>query len=141
MQATDDVQFGDAKMQRLARHLHNLLDRVLKPIRIAFFAGESAKLAAQDAVVGIVDVTIENVACAVSVFALPHEIGNGPKTIQVLALEKPECIGLGNTLSRDNLLVDVAQFAPLERKTHRNLNPPLNTTSVTVTTRKIKLIK
>src|SRR5205085_12533316 len=73
--------------------------------------------------------------------ALPHEISDRADRIEVFALEEAQAVRIGNAFAGDNFVVDVAQFAAFEKKAHRNLNPPWNTTSVTVTTRKTVLIK
>ena len=70
MQPAHDVQLRDAQPQRLARLADDLLDGELEPVRIPLLARERAELAAQDAVVGVVDVPVEDVAGTVAGFAL-----------------------------------------------------------------------
>src|SRR5438876_10827164 len=118
------MQFGDADVECLAGHFDDFLDTVLEAVGVAFFAGKGAKLAAQDAVVGIVDVAIDNVAGIVAVLPLPNEIGDRADGIEVFAFKQAQAVGFGNTFTGDNFLVDVAQFAAFEKKAHRNLNPP-----------------
>src|ERR1051325_4142337 len=90
MQSSHDVKFRDADMQGFPRHGHDLIGGVLKSVRIALLASKRAKLAAQDAVVGIIDVAINDVGRPVSVFPLICEIGDRAKSIEVFALEKPD---------------------------------------------------
>jgi len=55
------VQFRDADAQRLAGLPDDLLDRKLESISIALLFGEGTKLATQDAIVRVVDITIDDV--------------------------------------------------------------------------------
>ena len=126
MQSTDDVQFRDAERQRLARLLDHLRDGQLEAIRIAFLARERAELAGEDAIVRVVDVTINDEAGAQAVFTLVHEIGNGTNGIQVFRLKQPQRVGLRNAFAGDNFVVEVAQFAALDEKIHNEkLQNPL----------------
>src|SRR5687768_7283138 len=134
------MKLRDSKVQRLTRPGHHLLHRELKAVGVPFLAGERAKLAAQNAIVGIIDIAVDDVARAVAHFSLPHEICNRAHRIQVFALEQPQGIGLANALPRDDLVVDVAQLAALQKKTHCTRNPPRKTTSETVTIRNTTLI-
>ena len=119
MQPADDVQLGDAQLQRLARLLDDLLDGQLEAVGVALLAGEGAELAAQDAVVRVVDVAVDDVAGAVAHLALAGEVGDGAEGVQVLALEQAQRVGLGNALAGGDLVVEVAQFAALDEKLHK----------------------
>src|SRR5207247_5757684 len=92
MKPPDDVQLSNTERQSLPGDLDHFLRTILKAIRVPFLAGKGAELAAQDAVVGIVQVTIENVAGAVADLSRPHKIGDGSDGIQVLALKKPQSV-------------------------------------------------
>src|SRR5467141_1055951 len=116
MQPADDVQFRDAESQCLPRFLNNLLDRQLKTIGVPLLPGEGAKLAAQDAVVRIVDIAIKNVACPISHFASPGNVCNSSNRIQILALEEPQGIHIGNALIGGHFLVYVPKAAALYKK-------------------------
>ncbi len=118
MQPADDVQFGDAQSQRLARLLDDLSDGELEAVGVAFLAGERAELAAQDAVVRVVDVAVDDVAGAVADLLLAREVGDGADGVQILALEQPERIGFGNAFAGGDLVVEVAQFAVLNEEIH-----------------------
>jgi hypothetical protein len=120
MEATDDMKFGDTEMQRFARLLNDFVDTELKAVRIAFFPGEGAELAAQDAVVGVIDVAIDDVARTVADFLLSREVGDGANDVQVFALEKAQGIGFGDALTCDNFVVDISQWAALNEKLHEN---------------------
>jgi hypothetical protein len=118
MQATHDVQFGNSEMQRFTGLLNNLFDGKLETIRISLLASEGTELATQDAVIGIIDVTIDDVARSVTDLSLPGEIGDRSDRVQILALEKAQCIGFGNSLACGNLVVEVPQFAALNKELH-----------------------
>src|ERR1700756_936680 len=106
MQSTNDMQFGDADGQRLTRLLDHLLDRELEAVRIALLAGERAELAAQDAVVGIVEIAGDDVTGAVAALFLARKIGDATDGVQVLGFEEPQRVVLRNALARRDLVVD-----------------------------------
>ncbi len=114
---------------------------MLEAVGVALFAGERAELAAQDAVVGVIDVAIDDVAGAVAGFALAGQVRDGADGVQVLRFKQPERVGLGNAFARGDLVVKVAQSAALGEKIHRPKLKCGNTTSATVTTRNTMLIR
>ena len=118
MQSADDVQFRDANFQGLARFLHNFLDGKLEAVGVAFFAREGTKLARQNAVVRIIDVAVDDEAGAVADFFLPRKIRDRAKRVQILRFKQPKRIGFGNAFTRDDFVVDVAEFAALDEKIH-----------------------
>src|SRR6266571_5540424 len=140
MQSADNVQLGDAQRQRLARFLRDLVNAQLEAVFVAFLAGERAELAAQDAIVRVVDVAVEDVAGAAPILALVHKIRDGADGVEVFALEQPQGVGLGHPFAGDHFVVEVAQIAALEKKVHRINRNHGNTTSVTTATRKTTLI-
>ena len=119
VQPTDDVQFGDAQAKRLAGLLDDFLDGELEAVGVALLAGEGAELAVQDAVVRVVDVTVDDVAGAVAHFALPGEVGDRADGIQLFALKKAEGVGLGDPLAGGDFIIKVAEFALLDEKLHQ----------------------
>src|SRR5450432_2141296 len=119
MQSADDVQFRDADLQRLPRLPGDLLDGKLEAVVIALFASKRTELTRQDAIVRIVDVTVDDIAGVVADLALTHEISDGPDHVQVFRFKQAQCIGIGNAFARDDLVVDVAKFAALDEKIHK----------------------
>ena len=118
MQSADDVQFRDAELQRLARLLDHLRDGQLEAVRVALLARERAELAAQDAVVRVVEVAIDDVAGAVAHLLLSREIGDGAEGVEVLGFKQPQRVGFGNAFAGGDLVVEVAQFAALNEEIH-----------------------
>ena len=88
MEPAHDVQLSEAEAQGLTPFLHDLLDGMLEAVGIAFLAGEGAELTGEDAVVGVVDIAIEDVAGALADFALADEVGDGADGVQVAAFEE-----------------------------------------------------
>src|SRR5687768_9787445 len=140
MEAADDVKLRDAEVQGLARFVHHLLDGELKAIGVTLLASKSAELAAQDAIVGVIDVAVDDIAGAVANLSVAHKIRNRAHRVQVFAFEEPERLVFVNAFARDYLVVDVAQLAALQKKFHCTRNPPRKSTSETVTIRKTTLI-
>ena len=118
MQAADDVQFRDTELQGFARLLHDFLGGILEAVGIALLFGERAKLAGEDAVIRVVDVAVDDEAGAVAVLFRAHEIGDGAEGVQVFRRKQPQRIGVGNAFARDDLVVEVAEFAALDEKIH-----------------------
>src|SRR5438445_5245605 len=118
MQPADDVQFGDAQRGRLPRFLHDFIHGQLEAVLVAFLARERAKLAAQDAVVRVIDIAVDDVAGAAAVPAPVDEVRNGADRVEVFALEEPQGVGVGNPLTRNDFVVEVAQLAALNKKVH-----------------------
>jgi hypothetical protein len=119
MQPADDVQLGNAKVQGLARFLNNFIDAELEAVGVAFLAGKGAEFAAQDAVGGLVNVAVDDVAGSVAHFAPASQVGDGTQGVQVLALEKAQRVGVGQASAGGDLLIKVAQVAALDEKIHR----------------------
>ena len=104
MEPADDVQLGDAYAESVSRFLHDFLHRELETVCIAFFASEGAKLSqTQDAVIPVVDVTIDDVAGAVAVLPLAHDFSHRTNCVQVFGLKQAQRIGFIDALARQPL--------------------------------------
>src|SRR4051812_3443861 len=110
MQAADDVQFGHADVQGGTSFLDDFLNGQLESIGIPLLFGESAKLAAQDAVVGVVNIAINDVAGTVAVFALADQLGNGADGVEVFGFEQAKGVGIGNALTGCDFVVQVLKI-------------------------------
>src|ERR1039457_5601154 len=119
MQPAHDVQLGDSQAERLTGFLDDLLDRELEAIGVTLLAGKRTELAAQDTIVRVVDVAVDDVAGAIAHLSLPGEVGNRANGVQVFALEKAKRVGFGNPLAGGDLVIKVAEFALLDKKLHR----------------------
>ena len=60
----------------------DFVDRLFESVRVAFLGGEGAKLAGEDADVGVVDVAIEDVGGDVAVFPFPHRVAMIPSAFR-----------------------------------------------------------
>jgi hypothetical protein len=118
MQPANDVQLGDAELQGFPRLFNHLLDGQLEAVGVAFLACERAELARQDAIVRVVDVTIDDVAGAIADLFLTRQIGDGADRIQILRFKQPERVGFRDAFPSGDLVVEVAQFAALNEEIH-----------------------
>src|SRR5437867_11104777 len=84
VQPADHVHLRDPKAERFSHHADNFVDRVFKGVRIALLGGESAKLAGEDANVGIIDVTVVNVGRVVAVLLLAHDVSDHSKRVKIV---------------------------------------------------------
>jgi hypothetical protein len=99
--------------------LNNFLDREHESVGIPLFSSERAELAAQDAIIGIIDVPVDDVTGPVAVFALANEIGDGAERVQVTSLEQAQGVGLVEALAGGDFVVKVAELAVLDQELHR----------------------
>ena len=103
MKAANDVQFRNPEKERFTSLLHDFIGRQLKTIGIAFLTSKRAELAAQDAIIRIIDVAVDDIAGPISLLAQPaspRQIRNGADHIQIFALEKPQRVRFGNAFTR-----------------------------------------
>jgi hypothetical protein len=114
------MEFRDAEVKCFASFLDDFIQAQLESVGIALLAGEGTELAAQDAVIGIVDVAVDDVTGAIAHFALPRQISNCADGIEVFAFEEPQGVAFGNAFAGGNLVVKVAQLAALNEKLHQS---------------------
>ena len=124
MQPANDVNLRDAQLERLLRLLDHLRQVVFVRARVAPPPIKRAKIAVEDADVGVIDVAIENVIRHVAVLALAHSVGHRANRGQILRAVQPQTIVLGDALCRLHLLVDVPQLRPLDQFVHRQTTSP-----------------
>ncbi len=84
VQPAHNVDFGDPQLQRLLRFLDHFRQVVLVRAGIAPPPVERAEIAIEDADVGVIDVTIQDVVGDVAVLALPHRVCHRADGRQIL---------------------------------------------------------
>jgi hypothetical protein len=119
VEAANNVQFGDPEVQRLTGLLDYLLNPKLKSVSIPLFPSKGAELTTENAVVRIVDITVQNITGLVACLTLSDKVGDGSDGVQVLAFEQPQGIGLRNSFVCGDLFIKVPQFAALNEKLHQ----------------------
>ena len=90
----------------------------LFPYGIAFLARKRTKLATQDAVVGVIDIAVEDVAGPIADFAPTREVSNSTQDIQIFAFEQSQRVGFRDPFAGGYLVVEVAQFTALDEEMH-----------------------
>src|SRR5215831_10207641 len=83
MESPHNMQFSDPKLHCLPRFLNNFLDRVLKSIRVPLLSCKRTKLAAQDAIVRVIDVAVDDVACVIAHFFAAREVRDRPNRVKI----------------------------------------------------------
>jgi hypothetical protein len=116
MQSADDVQFRNAERESFLGHGNHLFDSVLKTIAIAFLTGEAAELAGKNTVVGVVKVTINNIAGTIASFLLTADVGQTTHGIEVGAPIKAQGFVCLKSTAGFDLLGKISQLALLEDK-------------------------
>ena len=119
VQPADDMEFGDAQGQRLTGLGHHLFFGQLKPVVVALLAAEGAELAAQDAVVGVVDVPVEDVGSLAPIAALVGEVGQSRQRVEVPGLEQPQPVSGRQSLTGDHLVPNVLKPVGSVEQIHR----------------------
>src|SRR5258707_5325398 len=104
MQAANHVHFCDPETQGFGNYVNYFLDRPLKSVGIAFFGSEGAKLAGEHTNIGIIDVTIDDIAGVVAVLLLAHRAGHDPERVEIVASIQIERVSLRNALPRLDFL-------------------------------------
>ena len=118
MKAADHVHFGDAAGQRFSHCGDDFIDRAFKSMRVALLRGEGAELAGEDADVGIVDVTIEDVGRGIAILPLTHGAGHDPESIEIMSIVELKRILIGDPLIQIDLLGNRSECRWNERKFH-----------------------
>ena len=70
MKPADNVDFGNSPGQSLTDALDDLFHRQFKPIAVSPFSGKGTERTVEDAVVGVVDVAVDDIRHSVSVQSL-----------------------------------------------------------------------
>jgi len=118
MQSANDVQLGRPQFKGFASFLYDLIQVELKSVRIALLPRKRAKVTAQDAVVRIVNVPVDDVTGPVAGLALAHDLGDGADGVQVLRLEQAKRVTLRDSFPGSDFVVDVLQPASLDQEMH-----------------------
>lgn len=118
MQPAHNVQFCDPEGERFACFVDDFFYGVLKSIGVALLSRKGAELAAQYAVVGVVEIAVNDVAGAVACFAIPRHVRQCPHCVEVLFVEKAHCLGVGNPLAGCHFVIDAGQVPGPGNRTH-----------------------
>src|ERR1017187_1904569 len=134
MQAADDMNFRDAELECFLRFLDHLREVVFVGACIAPPPIKRAKVAVENADIGVIDVAVKDVVSGVAILALAHEDRHHANDGQVLRPVEAEAIVLIDALGHLNLLVNVPQLRTLNQLVH------CKTTSTTTAPRKTALM-
>lgn len=110
VETADDMEFGDAEFEGLSGLFDHGFGGELEAVGVAFFAGEGAELAGEDAVVGVVEVAIDEVGGEVTDLALAGEVGEGAEGVEVGMGEELEGVGVGETLAGGHAFGEGEEF-------------------------------
>ena len=84
MESTNHVDFGHALAKRLVNYGHDLIGRLFKCVRVAFFCRESTELTGENTDVGIIDVTVVDVGRGLSILLLTDRRCHNPERVQIV---------------------------------------------------------
>jgi hypothetical protein len=109
VEAADDMEFGDPDLEGFAGFLDHFIDGEFESVLVTFFAGEGAELAAEDAVIGIIDVAVDDVAGARLVALAVGEVGEAADGGDIGVLQEVECLLFGEALAVVDFIGDGAE--------------------------------
>ncbi len=88
MAATDDVDFGERLIEFFPNLVGHIFEGQLESLGLPLTAAESTETAAVDTDVGVVDVLVHHVGCAVAVPPPPHFMRQSANGVDVGACKK-----------------------------------------------------
>ena len=86
MQPANHMHFSDPERKSFFNDANDLLNRIFKSVGIALPGSEGAELTRKNADIGVVDITVMNVAGIIAVLSFAHEIGHHPQRIEIAGL-------------------------------------------------------
>jgi hypothetical protein len=109
MEASNHMDFGDPLIQSVSCRTLNFRNRHLERMRIPSACTEGAKLAGKHANIGVIDVTVQDIACPVAVFSLSDDIGDLAEGIKIIRPKQSKGLLLVDTFSVEDFLVNVLE--------------------------------
>ena len=109
METSNHMDLGDPLIQSVSCRTLNFRNRHLERMRIASACTEGAKLAGKHANIGVVNVTVQDIACPVAVFSLADDIGDLAEGIKIIRPKQSKGLLLVDTFSIEDLLVNVLE--------------------------------
>src|SRR3954462_2749246 len=110
MQPTDHVDLGNPEPQSVRHGANDFLRGMLECMGIPLFCGKSAKLAGENADIGIVNVTIMDVSSEIAVLPFAHHARQYAQSVEIGASIKGESPRSRDSLARLSLLRDRPEF-------------------------------
>src|SRR5260370_340874 len=105
METSDHMDLSDSLTQSVSRRAFNLRNRHLEGVRIASACTERAKLAGEDANIGIIDVAVQDIGCPVAVFAFTDDICYLTEGIEIVGPKKSKRLLLVDTFYIEDFVV------------------------------------
>src|SRR5258707_5781107 len=109
MKTSNHMDLGDPLIQRISRRALNFRNRHLERMGIASACTEGAKLAGKHAHIGVIDVTVQDIACPVAVFSLTDDVGDLAEGIKIIRPKQSKGLLLVDTFSVEDFLVNVLE--------------------------------
>ena len=107
MKSADHVNLGDPLRLCRLDSSNDLVDRHFKSVGVAFPRPKSAELAGEHADVGVIDVSVQNVSCAIPVFPVPNDVGYLAEGVHIGRTKEGTGFGFVDSLPIDHFFIDV----------------------------------
>jgi hypothetical protein len=118
METADDMQFGDAEGEGFAGFGQHLVEGQLEAVGVAFLAGEGAELATEDAVIGVIEVAVDEVGGVGSDAAVAEFVGQGTEGVEVAGSEEGQGFLGGEALAVEESLAKGLERGALPAAVH-----------------------
>lgn len=109
VEAADDMEFCDSDLEGFAGFLDHFIDGEFEAVLVTFFAGEGAELATEDAVIGVIDVAVDDIAGAGVVTLAVGEVGEAADGGDIGVLQEEEGVLFGDALAGVDFIGDGAE--------------------------------
>ena len=106
MKPAHHMNLSDSQVQRLPCCFDDLRNGDFKRVRVAFSGAKSAELTRENADVRVIDVPIQDIGGAISVFSLPDDVGDEPERVDVCGAIEARCFALVDPFSCEDLIAD-----------------------------------
>src|SRR5215471_17259205 len=107
MKSTNHVNLGDPLRLRFLDSYNDLVDRHLKSVGVAFPCPKGAEPAGENADVRVIDVSVQNVSCAIPVLPVTNNVGYLAEGVYIGGTKEGTGLGLVDSLPVDHFFIDL----------------------------------
>jgi len=118
MQTTNHVYFSNPEAACFSDSADDVVDGSFEGMDIAFFGGERAELAGENADIGVIDVAIQDIGSVVAILLFAECIGDNSERVEIVRAVEIESIDLRNALPGLNFIGDWPKFFWNKQEVH-----------------------
>src|ERR1700726_727411 len=118
MQTTNHVHFSNPEAACFSDSADDVVNGSLEGMGIAFFGGEGAELAGENANIGVIDVAIQDIGRVVAILLFAERICDNSEGVKIVRAVEIESIGFRNALPGLNFCGDWPKFFWNKQEVH-----------------------